>query len=80
MCLAELRKLIYDCNIDKEITERDISLIFNLSMQTQVDELRSSRIFEMSYVEYLECIGRLADKVSLCNLYYTEEEVFFGLF
>lgn len=76
MCTEELRKLIFDCGVDKEITERDIALIFNLSMMTQVDELTSYRIFEMSFVEYLEVLGRLADKISLPSMYYTEEEVF----
>jgi hypothetical protein len=77
MCVDELRKLIFDSGIEKEIPERDIPIIFNLSMMTQVDELTSERIFEMSYVEYLECLCRLADRVSLPSLYYSEEEVFF---
>ena len=77
MSLEELRKIIFESEIDKEITERDISIIFNCSMMTQPDEMTSYRIFEMSYTEFIEIIGRLADKVSLCSLYYTEEEVNF---
>jgi len=52
MSLEELRTLIIDSEIDKEITERDIALIFNLSMMTQVDELFQNKIFEMNFVEY----------------------------
>jgi hypothetical protein len=60
--------------VEKELTEREIANIFNVSIMTQVDELYTGRIFEMNYVEYLEVLGRLADKVSLCSLYYKEEE------
>jgi hypothetical protein len=77
MSVDELRRLILDSGIDKEIAEREIPVIYNLSMMSQVDELTSERIFEMSYVEYLECLCRLADKISLPSLYFSEEEVFF---
>lgn len=52
MSLEELRTLINDSGIDKDITERDIALIFNQSMMTVVDELHKNKIFEMNYVEY----------------------------
>ena len=74
MSLDEYRFLIKRANLEKEIIDRDINLTFNISIQTQVDELDSTRLFEMHYVEFLECICRLADKVSLPNMYYTEEE------
>jgi hypothetical protein len=75
MSLSEVKQLIDHSGIDKDITERDISISFNCSMMTQVDELTSERIFEMSFTEFIELIGRLADKTSLCSMYYTEEEV-----
>lgn len=34
-------------------------------MMTQIDELKSDRIFEMSIVEYYEALARLADKANL---------------
>ena len=44
-------------------------------MMTQVDELKLNRVWEMCFVEYLEVLGRLADKISLCSLYYAEDEI-----
>lgn len=75
MCLEELRALIFNTKIEDKINERDIPLIFNLSMMTQVDELITSRIFEMSFVEYLEAIARLANIVSLPSLKLNKKEV-----
>jgi hypothetical protein len=75
MSLAELKQLIEHSEIVRDIPERDVSIAFNCSMMTQVDELTSERIFEMSFTEFIELIGRLADKASLCSMYYTEEEV-----
>ena len=34
-------------------------------MMLQVDELESDRIFQMTFIEFLEAIGRIADKVSM---------------
>ena len=64
MCYDEFRKLVMDTGVEKELNERDMALCFNLSMVTQLDELDSYRMFEMSYVEYLEGFARLADKIS----------------
>ncbi|CAK78575.1 unnamed protein product (macronuclear) [Paramecium tetraurelia] len=38
---------------------------FNLSIASQIDELESDRIFQMNFVEFMEAIARMADKVSL---------------
>jgi hypothetical protein len=75
MSQGEMKGLIMDSGISKDITERDIGLCFSLSMMTQVDELKANRVWEMSFVEYLELLGRLADKISLCSLYYGEDEI-----
>ena len=56
------------------IKERNIRMCYNLSMQTQVNELTSTRIFEMSYIEYLEALARQANDISLPSLYYKEED------
>lgn len=75
MSLEELRQFIFNIEIDTKLNERDIPLIFNLSMMTQVDELMGSRIFEMSFVEYLEAIARLANLVSMPSLKYDKKKV-----
>ena len=57
------------------MVDRDIPLIFNLSMMTQVDELKSKRIFEMKFVEFLESIGRVANYCSFPRIGLTEVDV-----
>lgn len=49
--------------LDEFITDRDPSVIFNLSMMTVVNELESERGMQMSLVEFIEGIGRIADKI-----------------
>jgi hypothetical protein len=44
-------------------------------MMTQVDELITTKIFEMSFVEYLEAIARLADIISLPSLKFNKKNV-----
>lgn len=41
---------------------------YNLAMQTQVDELCSDRIFQMSITEFYEAVARLAEKASFLPL------------
>jgi hypothetical protein len=41
---------------------------FNLSKLTEVDELERDNIFQMSFVEFLEAIARVAEKISPIGL------------
>lgn len=50
--------------LDERVTERDLLLSYNLSMMTQEDENDSDRFIQMSFVELLEAIARLAEKKS----------------
>ena len=70
MCIDEFRSLVQDIGCMHDIPEKMVSLVFCSSMMTQVNELTSDRIFEMSKVEFIEAFIRLGDKTSLCNLYY----------
>lgn len=74
MSLEEYRNLIIDCGCNKMLKERDINLCYVLSFETQVNELTTTRIFEMSYIEFLEGVARQADRISLPSLYYKEED------
>lgn len=61
-CVEELQKLAVDAAIlNDTLVDRDIVVAFNLSMITQVDELTSDRIFQMSFIEFIEAVARLAD-------------------
>eukprot|EP01017_Pseudomicrothorax_dubius_P048326 TRINITY_DN8770_c0_g2_i1.p1 TRINITY_DN8770_c0_g2~~TRINITY_DN8770_c0_g2_i1.p1 ORF type:complete len:229 (-),score=33.00 TRINITY_DN8770_c0_g2_i1:93-779(-) len=61
------RNLVSDIGLleDESIVDRDLPIIFNLAMMTQVDEVNSSSHLEMSFVEFLELLARLAEKISL---------------
>ena len=75
MCTEEFRRIVFESRVDKDIAERDLGLTFNLSMMSQVDELRNNKIFEMNFVEFIELMCRLAEKISLPSMYYSEEEI-----
>lgn len=65
MCLEELIDLCKHANLfDENFVERDACLAFNWAMMTQMDEINSERIFKMSFVEFLEAVGRIAHKLS----------------
>lgn len=66
MCLEEFHDIFKHANLlDENFVERDVYLAFNLAMMTNVDELTVNRIFEMTFVEFLEALSRCADKMSL---------------
>jgi hypothetical protein len=75
MCMEEFRMFLTSVKIDDKVSEREVPLIFNLSMMTQIDEQISTRNTEMSFVEFLEAIARLADICSFPSLKYTPKEV-----
>ena len=64
--LEELQRLATEAAIlDDNLVERDIVVAYNLSMMTQLDELNSDRIFQMSFVEFLEALARISN-VAAC--------------
>ncbi|KAL4496016.1 hypothetical protein ABPG72_015438 [Tetrahymena utriculariae] len=69
MSINEFTDMVKSYNLlDEFLTERDILLAFNLAMMTQVDELNNDRFIQMTFVEFLEAIARLADKKSMLPL------------
>ena len=54
--------------LDESIVSRDISSLFNQSMMTQKNELDFDRHFNMTPVEMIEALGRIADKLPNHNL------------
>ncbi|EGR30607.1 leucine rich repeat protein, partial [Ichthyophthirius multifiliis] len=60
----QFRKICIDCNfINDQFIEREVNLIFNLSMITQVDEINCDKHFQMCFQEFIEAISRLADRI-----------------
>ncbi len=49
--------------VDDHFGAREIGILFNLSMMTQVDEINKGRHIKMNFTEFLEAIARVAEKV-----------------
>jgi len=47
-----------------EISERELTVIFNMSMMLNQDVLNYDRHMKMSMVEFVEGLARIADKTS----------------
>ena len=47
---------------DDNFGAREIGTYFNLSKQTQVDEISRNKHLELIFVEFLEAVARVADK------------------
>lgn len=61
MSLEEFSDLCqYGGLINEGFPAREIDMVFNLAMTTQIDELNKDRHFQMSFVEFLEAITRVA--------------------
>ncbi|EGR29347.1 leucine rich repeat protein [Ichthyophthirius multifiliis] len=67
MCLDELIRIVSLAGLteDEHFGSTVCYFAFNLSMMTQIDELQSDRIFQMSQVEFYEALARIAEEASL---------------
>jgi NLR family CARD domain-containing protein 3 len=75
MSLDEFQEIFKQADLMTEsIVEKDLKSAFCISMMTQVDELNSDRIFQMSVLEFMEALARVADKLSLPD-YYSKNEM-----
>ena len=55
--------------IDENFGAREISIQFNLSMMTQIDEIARKRHLHMFQKEFLEAICRVAEKIAIPSPY-----------
>ncbi|CDW87404.1 UNKNOWN [Stylonychia lemnae] len=51
--------------IDDNFGAREIGIIFNLSMMTQVDEINKERHTQMQFIEFVEALSRVAERVMI---------------
>jgi hypothetical protein len=64
MCLQEFIDLVTSTQvIDDNFGVREINTIFRVSISTQVDEIRSERHTRMMFLEFVEAVARVADRV-----------------
>ena len=74
MCSDEFLKLFSDSGIQSDLFgAKELGIIFNLSMMTQVDELSSDRHYRMTFDEFIEAVARVADN---CNLLLVSSSYF----
>ncbi|KAM3145063.1 hypothetical protein pb186bvf_002738 [Paramecium bursaria] len=50
--------------LEKNVQEQEMQLIFLQSMQLQPDELNSAEHFEMTFIEFVEALARMAEQIS----------------
>jgi len=69
MSLAEFTDCISEINIfNEDFGVKQLAAAFNLSMMTQVEEIESERHINMNFVEFLEALVRVAEKVQIPHL------------
>lgn len=69
MSLEEFTSMMQKAGLLNEFFgNREVGPQFNLSMMTNVDEVWNDRHLNMTYVEFLEALGRIADKFSMDNM------------
>lgn len=75
--MTELKSFIKTYELDKYVPAREIALIYRTSMMTIIDEIKSERVFSMTFVEFLESLARIAKKANMAPLSFTAEEVIY---
>jgi hypothetical protein len=64
MSLSEFVDLVTSTGVvDDNFGAREINTIFRISMATQIDEIRNERHTRMQFLEFVEAISRVADRV-----------------
>ena len=65
MHVSEFEKIFIDAKLQNpRFTNKDINFWYMQSIQAQIDETKSWRHLQMSYIEFLEAIARMADILS----------------
>ena len=73
MTLDEFVEMVNTSGIvDDTFGSREINPLFNLSMMTQKNELDFDKHFNMTLTEFIEALGRVADKLSNLNDFFPE--------
>ena len=69
MSLEEFVQMLQDARlIDENFGNREAGPLFNVSMMTNRKELETEKHLNMTFVEFLEALARVADKFSMSNI------------
>ncbi len=55
--------------VDENFGSREIGILYNLAMFTQVDEIESDRHTKMGMDEFIDAVGRVADRLAVASPY-----------
>ena len=62
MSIAEFEQLISQADIFSEnLNSSQVTLCYNLAMQSRVDEINEDRHLNMEFTEFIEALARVAD-------------------
>ena len=69
MCsLEEFVDMVSNAGVQSEtFGTREIGIHFFLSIQTQVDEINSDRHMQMNFVEFIEGVARIAERLNMLS-------------
>jgi len=51
--------------VNDDFGQREIGTLYRLAMMTRINELDEDKHMNMTYVEFIEAIGRLAERLKL---------------
>lgn len=69
MSLEEFQEMITCTSISSDsFGTREIGIHFNLSKMTEVNEVDSDKHMKMQFVEFIEALGRIAEKLNIESL------------
>lgn len=69
MSLEEFQEMITSTSITSEsFGTREIGIHFNLSKMTEVNEVDNDKHMKMQFVEFIEALGRIAEKLNIESL------------
>ena len=60
--------------VDENFGSREIGILYNSSMFTQVDEIDEDRHMKMALDEFLDALGRVADRLAINSPYDTVKQ------
>ena len=64
--LEEFNNLLVNADLlNDNFGSREVGIQYNLSMQTRVNEIDEDRHLKMTFTEFIDAIGRIADKVEI---------------
>ncbi|CAD8172456.1 unnamed protein product [Paramecium pentaurelia] len=62
--IREFKEFCRQFNLHEYLSEKQQVIIYNFSMMTQVDELTLDRNIRMTFIEFVEALGRIAERIS----------------